>query len=112
MVDRINTILWLQGPSESVSQHGVVSRPSLAANEDKENGVTTENGTLNNINQQINLLGSVSRQLDLSGEVQSTTNFNILALAASAASIVHPTPRVTFQPSTIPSSQHAPLCEI
>ena len=112
MVDRNNTILWLRGPSESVSQHGVVSGPSLAGDEDKENSVTIENSTLNNINQSINLSESISRQLDLSGEVQSTTNFNILALAASAASMVAPPPRVTFQPCATPSSQNAPLREI
>jgi hypothetical protein len=116
MVDGNNTILWLQGPSQSDSLHGVVTGPSFSAEEDKENcsyeAVTTKNSTINNINQ-TNLLESASRQLDLSGEVQSTTNFNILAMAATAASMVLPTaPSRDFPSSTTPSHQNAPLREI
>jgi hypothetical protein len=36
IVDRNNTILWLWGPSESDSQHGVVSGPYLAGDKDEE----------------------------------------------------------------------------
>ncbi len=90
MVDRNNTILWLWGPSERDSQHGVLTGPSFTA-ENKENS-SNEASTLQNVPKSktnfTNMLEKGTTQLVLSVEATTTHNFIILAMAATAASIV------------------------
>jgi hypothetical protein len=109
MVDRSNTNLRLRGPPVSDSQHGVVIGASLSGDEDREN-VDTSKKSINNINQSFTLFQNTSAQLDLREGTQSTTttsNINILALAAEATSMVQT--RVTFESSPV---QNFPLREI
>ncbi len=86
MVDRNNTIRWLSSPSESDSQHGAVTGPSFSAENDKEKS-SNEASTLQNVMRSntnlANMLEEITKQPDLSVEATTTTNFNILPMAAT-----------------------------
>ena len=116
MVDKNNTIRWLSVPSESDSQHGAVAGPSFSAENDKENS-SNEASTLQNAMRSdtnlANMLEESTKQPDLSVEATTTTNFNILPMAATAARMVLPTvPERLFPPFSSPTPQNLPLREI
>ncbi len=85
--------MWLRGPSESDSQQGVVTRPSFTAENDKENS-SNEVSTLQNVTKSKTNLSTMlekgTTQTDLSVEAAATNNINILAMAATAASMELP----------------------
>jgi hypothetical protein len=116
MVDRNNTILWLWGLSESDFQQGVVTGPSFAAENNKENS-SIEASTLQNVmkcnTNLTNMLEKGTTQTDLSVEGATTNNFNILAMAATAASLMLPrVPERLVPPFTSPNPHILALSEI
>jgi hypothetical protein len=116
MANRNNTILWLQGPSESDSQQGVVTGQSVTAENNNENSSDVASTLQNVTRSKTNLtyvLEKGTTQTNLSVEVATTNNFNILAMAATAATMVLPrVPERLSLPFSSPNPHNPPLREV